>query len=107
MLLAIARPTKFCAGSEDPLFCRRSPTMAAVVLGPWSVGHCLRLAEAPSPIVPVTLNVHVGTEFDSSYGRAVAVGADIAAPPVEQPWGMREFVLRLADGQQRVLAGPA
>jgi hypothetical protein len=26
MLLAIARPTKFCAGSEDPLFCRRSPT---------------------------------------------------------------------------------
>jgi RimJ/RimL family protein N-acetyltransferase len=83
------------------------PTMVGVVFGPWSVGPCLRLVATPSPIAPVTVNVDVGTEFDSSYRRAVAVGADIAAPPVEQPWGMREFVLRLSDGHQLVVTGPA
>jgi hypothetical protein len=82
------------------------PTMVGVVFGPWSVGPCLRLVAAPSPIDPVTVNVDVGTEFDS-YRRAVAVGADIASPPVEQPWGMREFVLRLSDGHQLVVTGPA
>jgi uncharacterized glyoxalase superfamily protein PhnB len=60
-----------------------------------------------SPIAPVTVNVDVGTQFDSSYRRAVAAGGDIAAPPVEQPWGMREFVLRLCDGHQLVVTGPA
>ncbi len=83
------------------------PTMVGVVFGPWSVGPCLRLVAASSPIAPVTVNVDVGTEFDSSYRRAVAVGADIAVPPVEQPWGMREFVLRLSDGHRLVLTGPA
>lgn len=83
------------------------PTVVGVVFGPWSVGPCLRLVAASSPIAPVTVNVDVGIEFDSSYRRAVAVGVDIAAPPVEQPWGMREFVLRLSDGHQLVLTGPA
>jgi hypothetical protein len=83
------------------------PTMVGVVFGPWSVGPCLRLVAAPSPIARVTATIDVGTEFDSAYRRAVAVGADIAAPPVEQPWGMREFVLRLPDGHQLVLTGPA
>ena len=32
---------------------------------------------------------------------------DIAVPPVEQPWGMREFVLRLSAGHQLVVTGPA
>ena len=83
------------------------PTMIGVVFGPWSVGPCLRLLAAPSPIPPLTVNIDVGTEFDPSYGRSRAVGADIAAPPVEQPWGMREFVLRLSDGHQLVITGPA
>lgn len=83
------------------------PTMVGVVLGPWSVGPCLRLVATPLPIAPVTVTVDVGTEFDSTYRRAIAVGGDIAAPPVEQPWGMREFVLRLSDGHQLVVTGPA
>jgi hypothetical protein len=41
------------------------PAMVGVVFGPWSVGPCLRLV-APSPIAPVTVNVDVGAEFDSS-----------------------------------------
>jgi uncharacterized glyoxalase superfamily protein PhnB len=76
-------------------------------LRPWRVGPCLRLAAAPLPIAPVTATVDVGAEFDSTYRRAVAMGADIAAPPVEQPWGMREFVLRLSDGHQLVVTDPA
>jgi len=83
------------------------PAMVGAVFGPWSVGPCVRLVAAPMPIAPVTATVDVGTEFDSTYRRAVAVGADIAAPPVEQPWGMREFVLRLPDGHQLVVTGPA
>ena len=83
------------------------PVMIGVVFGPWSVGPCVRLVAAPSPIAPVTATVDVGTEFDSTYRRAVAVGGDIAAPPVEQPWGMREFVLRLPDGHRLVVTGPA
>ncbi len=83
------------------------PTMVGVVFDPWSVGPCLRLVAAPLPIAPVTVNVDVGTAFHSTYRRAVAVSADIAASPVEQPWGMREFVLRLPDGHQLVVTGPA
>jgi hypothetical protein len=82
------------------------PTVAGVVLGPWSVGPRLRLAATPV-IAPVTVTVDVGTEFDASYARAAAAKADIASPPVEQPWGMREFVIRLSGGHHMVLTGPA
>jgi len=83
------------------------PTMAGVVFGPWSVGPSLRLVTVSSPIAPITISVDVGAEFDASYGRATATGSDVASDPVEQPWGMREFVLRLADGHQLVVTGPA
>lgn len=82
------------------------PTMVGVVFGPWSVGPGLRLVTASSPIAPITVSVDVGVEFDASYGRATATGADASAP-IEQPWGMREFVLRLSDGHQLVVTGPA
>jgi RimJ/RimL family protein N-acetyltransferase len=82
------------------------PTVAGVVLGPWSVGPRVRLAATPV-VAPVTVTVDVGTDFDASYARAVAARADIASPPVEQPWGMREFVIRLPGGHEMVLTGPA
>jgi uncharacterized glyoxalase superfamily protein PhnB len=56
---------------------------------------------------PRACDVDVGTELHSSYVRAIAAGADVAAPPVEQPWGIREFVIRLSDGHQLVVTGPA
>jgi RimJ/RimL family protein N-acetyltransferase len=83
------------------------PAMVGVVFGPWSVGPSLRLVTASSSVAPVTVSVDVGTEFDASYGRATATGADVAAAPVEQPWGIREFVLTLSDGHQLVVTGPA
>jgi uncharacterized glyoxalase superfamily protein PhnB len=83
------------------------PTMVGMIFGPWSVGPCLRLVTASTPIAPVTVHIDVGTRVESSYARAVAAGADIAAPPVEQPWSIREFVIRLADGHHVVVNGPA
>jgi RimJ/RimL family protein N-acetyltransferase len=83
------------------------PTMVGMIFGPWSVGPCLRLVTASTPIAPVRVNIDAGTEFDSSYARAVAAGADIAAPPVEQPWGIREFIIRLSSGHHLVVNGPA
>lgn len=83
------------------------PAMVGVIFGPWSVGPCLRLVTASAPVAPVTVNIDVGTEFDSSYARVVAAGADVAALPVEQPWGMREFVIRLSSGHHLVVTGPA
>lgn len=81
--------------------------VVGVVFGPWSVGPSVRLVATTTPIAPITVSVDVGTEFASTYGRAGAAGADIVAPPVEQPWGIREFVMRLADGHQFVVGGPA
>jgi hypothetical protein len=83
------------------------PAMVGVVFGPWSVGPGLRLVAAPSPIAPITVTVDVGTGFDSAHHRAVVAGAGIASPPVAQPWGIREFVLRLPDGHQLVVTGPS
>jgi uncharacterized glyoxalase superfamily protein PhnB len=83
------------------------PVMVGVVFGPWSVGPTVRLVATQPPVDPITVNVDVGTELDASYARAVAAGADIAAPPAEQHWGSREFVIRLCDGHQLVLTGPA
>jgi RimJ/RimL family protein N-acetyltransferase len=82
------------------------PEVVGVVFGPWSVGPCVRLVAAMPPVAPVTVILDVGTEFESTYGRAVAAGAE-ATGPVEQPWGIREFVLRLSDGHQLVVTGPA
>lgn len=96
---ALGATTQFEVG--DP------PEVVGVVFGPWSVGPCLRLMAAPGAIAPVTVNIDVGTGFDACYRRAVAAGADIASHPVEQPWGTREFVLRLSDGHQLVVTGPS
>jgi uncharacterized glyoxalase superfamily protein PhnB len=81
--------------------------MVGVVFGPWSVGPSVRLVATQSPIAPVTVNIDVGTEFDAAYGRATATGAEIASAPVEQPWGMREFAIRLSAGHQLVVTGLA
>lgn len=83
------------------------PTMVGVIFGPWSVGPCLRLVAARPPIAPITVNIDLGTDLDAAYRRATATGADLTSAPVEQPWGMREFAIRLSDGHQLVVTGPA
>ena len=37
-------------------------------------------------------------ELDAAHARAVELGYEIAMPPTDEPWGMREFHLRHPDG---------
>ncbi|MEZ5979874.1 MAG: VOC family protein [Planctomycetota bacterium] len=37
-------------------------------------------------------------EVDALHARAVELGCEIAHPPVDEPWGVREFHLRHPDG---------
>lgn len=37
-------------------------------------------------------------ELEAAYARAVELGYEIAMPPADEPWGMREFHLRHPDG---------
>ncbi|MCB5909687.1 GNAT family N-acetyltransferase [Streptomyces pinistramenti] len=82
--------------------------VAGLVLGPWSVGPSLRLVTASqSQSGPVTLALDVGTEFDSLYQRAIEAESGQVEPPVEQPWGVREFVFQLPDGHRLEFSAPA
>ena len=47
-------------------------------------------------------------EVDACYARALELGYDAPRPPRDEPWGVREFVLRHPDGHSfRVSAGVA
>jgi catechol 2,3-dioxygenase-like lactoylglutathione lyase family enzyme len=37
-------------------------------------------------------------EVDRLHARAVELGLDVAQPPTDEPWGVREFHLRHPDG---------
>jgi predicted enzyme related to lactoylglutathione lyase len=45
-------------------------------------------------------------DADAEHARAVAAGAEITKPLRDEPWGMREFGLRTADGH-RLMVGHA
>lgn len=67
-------------------------------------GHC------PDAIPPRDLGDHsyfayfVVDDARGDYERVVAGGAEIIKPLRDEPWGMREFGLRTADGH-RILLG--
>lgn len=46
-------------------------------------------------------------DVDAFYERAITAGAEVAKPPIDQPWGMREFALRSPDGHRFTLAQPS
>ncbi|MDQ1402690.1 MAG: hypothetical protein QOG03_1006 [Actinomycetota bacterium] len=45
-------------------------------------------------------------DVDAAHDLAVAEGADIIHPPVDEPWGMREMALRSPEGHRFMLAQP-
>jgi uncharacterized glyoxalase superfamily protein PhnB len=65
--------------------------------------------ECPDAIPPRDLGDHsyygylVVDEVDGYHRRAVAAGAEILKPPKDEPWGMREFGLRTADGHRLMI----
>jgi uncharacterized glyoxalase superfamily protein PhnB len=47
--------------------------------------------------------LHVGHDIDGLHRHALAQGAAVLQPPLDQPWGLREFVLLAPGGHQLVL----
>jgi len=73
--------------------------------------HCRIMAgECPDAIPPVELGDHsyfgylVVDDAESYYGRVKGNGADIVKTLRDEPWGMKEFAIRTADGH-RIMVG--
>jgi predicted enzyme related to lactoylglutathione lyase len=66
----------------------------------------------PDAIPPSELGDHsyfgylIVEDVDDYHARAVARGALIVKPLRDEPWGMREFGLRTADGHRLMLGSP-
>jgi len=45
-------------------------------------------------------------DVDAYYGKVTAAGAEIVKPLRSEPWGMREFGLRTADGHRIMFGAP-
>ncbi|ACU37547.1 GNAT family N-acetyltransferase [Actinosynnema mirum] len=82
--------------------------VAGIVLGPWSTGPGLRLVRPPrGECAPVELVLDVGPGFVGLRESALASGVAGVEPIVDQPWGRREFALRLPEGHRVVLSTPS
>jgi uncharacterized glyoxalase superfamily protein PhnB len=75
-------------------------------------GSCRIMAgQCPDALPPRDLGDHsyfgylVVEDVDGYYKRAVERGAEIVKPLRDEPWGMREFGLRTADGHRVMIAG--
>lgn len=66
----------------------------------------------PDALPPRDLGDHsyfaylVVDDVDGYHARVVAAGAEITKTLRDEPWGMREFGLRTADGHRIMLAAP-
>ena len=49
--------------------------------------------------------IHVGHDLDGLFAKLQAKGVDVVAPPTTQPWGLRDFRIRDADGHMFCYAG--
>ena len=73
----------------------------------WGDPVFLHLARATGPIQPCgELRLHVGHDIDGLYRHVLASGAEVAAPPVDRPWGLREFVVVAPGGHRLCLGQP-
>src|SRR4029453_8750383 len=53
--------------------------------------------DATSPVDSV-ISVHVGDEVEAAYEEAQRRGLEIVHPLTAEPWGVRRFFVRAADG---------
>lgn len=70
--------------------------------GSWGVPIYIHLSAADeTPIQPCgELRLHVGHDLDSLHTMLVAEGVELLQPPTDQPWGLRECLLRGPDGHR-------
>lgn len=88
-----------------------APRAAGVVLGPvrFIFDHAPEAVDrAPKLGAGVSFYIDVGDDdLDAYHGRVVARGANVTAPPTDQPWGDRTFTVRDPDGYQLTFARTA
>ncbi len=82
------------------------PTMARLLVSPWSGSPGIDLHQATGPIHPSGVTVEVGVPTDLVHRRAVAAGLEIADPPQDQPWYRRTCTLLLPEGHRIAVHGP-
>jgi uncharacterized glyoxalase superfamily protein PhnB len=80
------------------------PTFAEVGRGRLTL--MLGQAEQPGPAMAVYADLHGLAALDSLYHEYTHSGADIASPPEDKPWGMREMLVRDPDGHILRIGAP-
>ena len=73
---------------------------AQMLVGPWANVNGIRLRRTTGPISAGIVTVEAGVAIDGLYRRALAAGAVTQGPPMELPWGPREFIVVLPDGHR-------
>jgi catechol 2,3-dioxygenase-like lactoylglutathione lyase family enzyme len=75
--------------------------------------RCFIMAgECPDALPPQDLGDHSYfayleiDEIDALYEEVTAKGATVIKPPRDEPWGMREFGIRTADGHRIMFGSP-
>ena len=84
------------------------PVHGRVKLGDRSWGDpiYIHLSRAEGEIRPCgQTRLHVGRDIDGLHAHAAAAGATVLQAPIDQPWGLREFVLQAPGGHRLVLGG--
>jgi uncharacterized glyoxalase superfamily protein PhnB len=75
-------------------------------------GCRIMAGECPDALPPADLGDHsyfgylVVDDADVYHLRATLAGAEVTKPLRDEPWGMREFGLRTADGHRLMIASP-
>jgi uncharacterized glyoxalase superfamily protein PhnB len=83
------------------------PAYGRVKLGDRSWGDpvYIHLQGTNEAIVPCgEVRLHAGHDIDGLHRHVLACGAEVAEPPADQPWGLREFTL-VAPGGHRLCIG--
>lgn len=68
--------------------------------------------ECPDALPPAQLGDHsyfayvLVEDLDSFFAEVTARGAQLTKPPRDEPWGMREFGIRTADGHRMMFGMP-
>lgn len=84
------------------------PTFARLGLDSWAGSPGIDISRASGGDMAVTtFSVDIGVPTDLIHQRALARGMEIVSPPTDQPWHTRECVLRLPEGHQIRVIGPA
>jgi uncharacterized glyoxalase superfamily protein PhnB len=72
--------------------------------GRWGAPVYIHMSRHAGPIAPCgATRLHVGHDIDALHAHAVAQGATVLQPPTDQPWALREMVLRSPGGHRLVL----